>query len=301
MIASSVVFAKKDGHPDPFLFRSYSIPDGPTRGIHPYNPTEGTEVYIWEAARATSAALGYLKPIKIGDDEYEDGAIFCNDPTEQLFRDVKAHRGIHRDAVKPFTGSLILTLGTGSKKMEKVAQAAGHRLLNKFPRLMSRILSNARIAISHRRVRDAMADMAASQGYEYYAWDGGDKIGNFGLDDCEKFGEMEDEIKEYMEDEKQDELKEVARLLVEERRRRVENTPERWQRFAYCTILQCPHTPCHYKLKVLFRTKASLLAHVLELHGNMYRNPQEVVDKIDYIEPYHWGPWCLEDPDIEVT
>lgn len=57
----------------PVFLRSYtSDSDPPDPNI--------ANIKIWQAARATSAAPGYFKPMKIGEIELVDGGLLANNP-----------------------------------------------------------------------------------------------------------------------------------------------------------------------------------------------------------------------------
>jgi predicted acylesterase/phospholipase RssA len=58
---------------------------------------------IWEAARATSAAMKYFEPIKIAGVEYRDGGLMYNNPIAML----------HAEACDVFEGreQVIVSLG----------------------------------------------------------------------------------------------------------------------------------------------------------------------------------------------
>jgi hypothetical protein len=66
----------------PTLFRTYNVPRG-----------ESYNCKIWEAARATSAAPTFFKPIKIGRENAEetfiDAALGCNNPVRQVLGEVE--------------------------------------------------------------------------------------------------------------------------------------------------------------------------------------------------------------------
>ncbi|KAF5543340.1 hypothetical protein FMEXI_7120 [Fusarium mexicanum] len=63
---------------------------------------------IWEAARATSAASGFFDPIKIGWQDYVDGATGRNNPVEEFFNEAK---GIWPDASSRI--QCFVSIGTG--------------------------------------------------------------------------------------------------------------------------------------------------------------------------------------------
>jgi patatin-like phospholipase/acyl hydrolase len=66
----------------PTLFRTYEVPKSP-----------GPKCKIWEAARATSAAPTFFKPIEIGERNlkvaYFDAAIGHNNPSKLILQEAK--------------------------------------------------------------------------------------------------------------------------------------------------------------------------------------------------------------------
>ncbi|KAJ5669542.1 acyl transferase/acyl hydrolase/lysophospholipase [Penicillium macrosclerotiorum] len=68
-------------------------------------------MHIWQACRATSAALTYFKPIKVDGNTYSDGGLLYNNPVQLL----------HSEASEVFEGrdQLIVSVGTGLEKIMK--------------------------------------------------------------------------------------------------------------------------------------------------------------------------------------
>ncbi|KAF4970659.1 hypothetical protein FSARC_2364 [Fusarium sarcochroum] len=67
-----------------------------------------SECKIWEAARATSAASGFFDPIRIGWQDYVDGATGRNNPVDEVFSEAK---GIWPDASSRI--QCFVSIGTG--------------------------------------------------------------------------------------------------------------------------------------------------------------------------------------------
>lgn len=70
------------------------------------------ECCIWEAARATSAASGFFDSIKIGLQEYVDGATGKNNPVEEVLAEAEAiWPGLRGEDIE-----CIVSIGTGVSK-----------------------------------------------------------------------------------------------------------------------------------------------------------------------------------------
>jgi predicted acylesterase/phospholipase RssA len=98
-------FEALDG--DPNLFRSWEAAKYPS-----YN------CKIWEACLATSAAPRFFASIRIGDpgmeEEFFDGAVWCNNPTEVLIKEAT----VEFDPQAKI--SCIVSIGTGKPKVSKM-------------------------------------------------------------------------------------------------------------------------------------------------------------------------------------
>lgn len=93
----------------PVFLRSYtSDSDPPDPNI--------ANIKIWQAARATSAAPGYFKPMKIGEIELVDGGLLANNPVGWLWTEVLAEYGQLRKA------DCFLSIGTGMAPNVPVSQ-----------------------------------------------------------------------------------------------------------------------------------------------------------------------------------
>ncbi|OXV06084.1 hypothetical protein Egran_06148, partial [Elaphomyces granulatus] len=94
----------------PYIFRSYISPQttGDRKRTAGYirNPGVRDHYPIWQVARATSAAPGYLREMHIEGRDFIDGAIGFNNPTEELYDEVEYLYGAKAN-------SLILSIGTG--------------------------------------------------------------------------------------------------------------------------------------------------------------------------------------------
>ena len=98
-----VLAATKVNIEEPTLFRTYD------------KSTAFDGCAIWEVARATSAAVTYFKPIKLGRDgiEYIDAGIGNNNPCDRLIAEA-------RNAFPGYGDLQILSIGTGLENVVEV-------------------------------------------------------------------------------------------------------------------------------------------------------------------------------------
>ncbi|MCJ1450133.1 hypothetical protein MMC28_000462 [Mycoblastus sanguinarius] len=109
----------KDGKglEQPYLFRTYKnlrLDDEPAApGDRPLirNPGEAQDILMWQVARATSAAPGYFKPVKIDGLRYLDGGFGANNPCGEIVEEV---RNLNNQATKCV--STVVSIGTGKNK-----------------------------------------------------------------------------------------------------------------------------------------------------------------------------------------
>jgi hypothetical protein len=101
MLSFSFVCATPGKRPqkgNPVLFRTYNT---------------ASNVRIWEALRATSAAPGFFDRIRIGEEDYVDGGLGCNNPAEEVYQEGRNY--FKRGEEFPKIGCLV-SLGTGMPK-----------------------------------------------------------------------------------------------------------------------------------------------------------------------------------------
>jgi predicted acylesterase/phospholipase RssA len=81
------VTAAKDKNATRCLFASYNRYDLKRSHDFEREDNNASEICIWEAARATSAAPFFFPPFKKGDSEYADGGLFANCPASIALRE----------------------------------------------------------------------------------------------------------------------------------------------------------------------------------------------------------------------
>ena len=80
----------------PRRFRTYEVRDNPSANCK-----------IWEAARATTAAPTFFKRIDIGQEQFIDGGLRCNNPAKQVLEEANKVFGNERLV------SCLVSIGTG--------------------------------------------------------------------------------------------------------------------------------------------------------------------------------------------
>lgn len=283
---NSVVIAKQhtqDGSSeDPFLFRTYAQDGNPLEVL---NPKEGHKDEIWEAARATSAAPGYFKPIVIRGLKYSDGGMNYNDPTLEVYTDVTCKESV----------DLVLTIGTGLRP--KTRDRAKNILLrpkpiSKIHDLLSRMKNSL---VDGDACRRHMERLAKDGNFKYYKWDGGEVLGRTKLDVWElaELRRMEYEAEKFLTGQKiLEELEACADLLVRKRHARAVQDQDRWRRWAYCTQIQCPY--CNKNPYP--RTRREAKAHIEKRHPTRLTQSQrqelnEHVENLATIWAWGRGPF----------
>lgn len=114
------------------------------------------DVKIWEAARATTAATYFFKPMPLslrraGTEDFIDAAIGCNNPVEYLIKEATDRIGS--------AGRLgcVVSIGTGTRLVQMGRASAGLRNIFHFPRFVKELVGTLKNTATdgeeaHRRV-----------------------------------------------------------------------------------------------------------------------------------------------------
>lgn len=209
-----------------------------------------------------------------------------------MFKDVLIRENCRHG---PASIALVLTLGTGTEPTlkQKVkgivntpkAWIKDHKKFKRIRLIYRRLVKDTMTNTAG--VEAEMREFADEGGFEYLKWDGGYEVGSLGLDNCkpEAFAKMDMGICKYMED-KSDEIKKAAELLVRKRRARFEDQ-DRWQRYSYCTLFDCPLGIC----KLSFGTRAELRRHIEGEHGDRLCDPGAEAGRAAMVMPDLRGPF----------
>jgi hypothetical protein len=234
---------------EPYLFRSYDHPH-PNPGLDTnelnrhLNPGPASEVALWQAGRATSAAPGWFPAIEINQNWYEDGAMAeCNNPIMTAYNEVKQMLPASEPRV-------IISIGTGIKKSqdepEENSQRGSSRLswyMNKANRYSARLGDSEK---AHAEYEEKLRDSTVAEKPAYFRFNVPSTFEGTSLGDWkgEKGATTKEAIRQpteaYVEGDIEIDIKQCAQMLVDIRRKRAETA--RWETFASDTKLYylCP-------------------------------------------------------------
>lgn len=261
----------------PYLFRSYDHWGSPwDRNVVERNPGVAHSIPIWQVARATTAAPFYFDPIDIQNRRYGDGGFGTNNPVCELYMEVKAMHGNDPSAI-----AMVLSIGTGTAGAQIKRYNSG--TINKW---IGYLTAAKQLASSsedeHTRMRGFKPrhlhyfrlNVPASTG-----------LGKMKLDEWKAKGGIKrrktnktlEKIRQltndYLEDpEVQDEIRQIATILVNHRRQRAGETPgssRRWELYATGVQYRCTYSDC-WKSQKLRSCAEDLREHLKREHG--FRN-----------------------------
>lgn len=198
--------------------------------------------------------------------------------------------GVHRQNTQ-FPVSLVLTLGTGSRPRKRDLAKGLLAKQRHIKRLISMAKQFIHESTSSRHTEMHMESEANSHKFKYWKWSGGAMLGTLSLDDCKDhtFRLMEEWVQNYINQSNiQEELRQCAELLVQKRRERLTQTPDRWRRFAFCTHIKCLICP-----RDDLGTREEAKQHIMTDHPKKAENKpiEEVLDILHEIPP-----WTLRGP-----
>jgi hypothetical protein len=174
---------------------------------------------IWQAARATSAALTYFAPITIDDVQYCDGGFGWSNPTEIAIAEA------HNIWPTRLIGCL-LSIGTGIEDAiqldEKYQKGLTEMLLNKASPKLSFRKAVAEYCVhsltSCERVHRTIMEDLEGRGIDgrYFRFNVNQGMFNIGLDEWERIGHMIAFTKSYMSHSDRKELRnKVTEFLLD--------------------------------------------------------------------------------------
>ena len=177
-----VAWQKKNDRNDieqPYIFRTY-------KNLHQHpqilkrNPDLAHDIPIWEVARATSAAPTYFEPIKIDGLEYIDGGFGANNPSNELYREV---RKMHNGSTKAVR--ILISVGTGvNDSFNRFTDKTGlHRYLH-YLYFMKKWMTDSEA------IHDSMKETAGTHSFEYCRLNVNQGVGDMKLDEWKTRGKL---------------------------------------------------------------------------------------------------------------
>ena len=109
----------------PYLFRTYkNLRRSPTTEEREAdrNPGMAHDIPIWQVARATSAAPGYFKEVKIAGLRYVDGGFGANNPCPEIFKEVRNMNNHNDDCIQ-----CVVSVGTGKNDQQRITSHTGFK------------------------------------------------------------------------------------------------------------------------------------------------------------------------------
>jgi hypothetical protein len=265
---------------EPYLFRSYDHPHpNPSLGTNErnrhINPGPASDVAVWSAGRATSAAPGWFPAVEIDRNLYEDGAMAeCNNPVILAYNEVKQ--------MVPLEPSVIISIGTGTKTPRTDSEGNDQQAPSKLSWYRKKVnqyitrLGNSDKA--HNDYLDKMRDRNAAVNPDYFRFNVQTNFGKVSLGDWigDEGSSTKQAIRQPTEnyiDEMEGDIRQCAQKLVDIRRRRAATA--RWEAFASDQRLyyQCPmrgdaNRGCE---GLRFDSRLELRQHAIERHGFVWR------------------------------
>jgi hypothetical protein len=274
----------------PYLFRTYRAFDYVDRRNTQTpirNPGDPQSLEIPIIGRATSAAPGYFRPVEIptnGSNGYrktisfKDGGFGCNNPSNEVRRDIKCRHGDRNENLGPF-----VSVGTGQQEdVDMFPRDGAFKHIRHFVKNVKTVISLPPLTEgAHLSMRDAAFD-GNRVIFPYFRFDGGPRLGKLPMDSwsghkftritgrdstsgCKTLEEIEIAVTMYLKDDPDanNDLDKAAKLLVQRRRLRTRDKSA-WDRYACASWYQCPFGDCKDKRR--HETSIDFKNHVIRDH-----------------------------------
>ncbi|KAH0537476.1 hypothetical protein FGG08_005739 [Glutinoglossum americanum] len=252
----------------PYLFRSYdhypAVPKNPSER----NPGRAHHGEIWQVARATSAAPTYFTPITINNRKFGDGGFGTNNPAWEVIWEVTQMTGKRSDLGNI---ALMVSIGTGMSPVSKFGQG----LLGEY---YAYFRAAKKLAVDSEKVHDIMTTVTGGTDGRpsYYRFNVKDGLGEMKLDEWKSpsrwlrrkenltLKRIREKTNNYLElEDVQRDLKKLAKILVENRRKRCKTAI--WDIVCLgmqyrCCVEGCP------KIHKMRRSARDLRIHLRKAH-----------------------------------
>lgn len=183
-------------HRKTVCLRTYDVPVPASTSSFTAERDRHAGVRICEAARATTAATTYFRPMALRDDEGRehrlvDAALGTNNPASLCLREAAALFGTQRAL------GCVVSLGTGTRSVEMRAHGAGGLFGARF--IASAIMLTKEIGTDAEREHARMQEKFAGFGNTYYRFNVDDGAQGIALSDWKKIGELKERTRRYLQ------------------------------------------------------------------------------------------------------
>lgn len=292
-----MAYANHSKNQTPYLFRTYGTPPAAldrTKSISRQrtarNQGPAPRLPVWQVARATSAAPGYFPPITIQRGSgrktheaviFKDGGFGTNNPSKEACEDV-----VHKHGGSIGNVALFVSIGTGVRDTPIFADRPG-----KLQDLKANFKGAIRQPARTRGAHDDMASSSDRNHFQYYRFDGGDRLGEVTLDEWKShrfasfrgknpapgfktIDRMDQATAWYLQKRAvQHDLTELAKLLVHRRRLRTRDVSA-WDRYASASYYECTHKGCQ---RTRINTGDLYKQHLKDVHN--IKLVEEVIER----------------------
>ena len=200
----SFVCAKfQDEHRMTTCFRTY-----------PVQHDQYSHIDIWEAARATTAAPLYFKPMTITNSDglprrFIDGAIGCNNPSERLLEEADLLYGKRRKL------GCVVSLGTGDKPQELRETASGIQGTLSWGLSLALVMKEITVDCeeTHARVKKKFENFP----HAYFRFNVAGGAVDIKLEDWDKIGLLKERTNAYLQsDDAEKMINNLVKVLLQE-------------------------------------------------------------------------------------
>jgi hypothetical protein len=247
----------------PYLFRSYEIEE-----FDPDNPPRNYGVDINHSITAVCCATTAVPPLY--------GGFGANNPTIEALEEMDR---LHKKRPR-----ISASFGTGMPPPVPVVREGRLQLLRRW-RVINKhgMFENSSMwdcEETHWKVQE-IAELLADgpKGFQYFRFNVEEDLGNVPFDEyktnrddgmggkCSTFEYISRcTDMELAKPQVQEQLRELATQLVKLRRQRIRDDPDRWERFACCTVYICSDDECRNDGKAIFNLRREMRAHLQIIH-----------------------------------
>ena len=300
---------KQRGSDSLYLFRSYKI-----GGVDPYYLPRNfgwKSESIWTVCRATIADRADPTFFEANEGYVSfDGSSARVNPTSEALEEIfRLHKKPPR---------ISASFGAGRPPPVSPSRARGDRFLLRTVLEINR--RNTLLSITdttalrdcesvHRYVQGTGRQFVDDpKSFQYFRFNVEEDLGNVPFDECKTnrddgmggkcstFGYIRRcTDMELAKPQVQEQLRELATQLVKQRRQRIRDDPDRWERFACCTVYICSDDECRNDGKGIFNLRREMRAHLQIIHklpeGEQGQELETKLDECRKLPEHPGGPF----------